>query len=66
MAREFKEGTNYLISVTTQFEGEFAGYEEQDNGSKLAVFNTGGAGRHGIYQRKVPVHNIIESVPKKY
>lgn len=66
MARDFKEGSNYVISVATHFEGKFVGYEPDDRGNRCAVFNTGGEGRHGIHQRKVPVHNIVESVPKKY
>jgi hypothetical protein len=66
VAKDFEEGKNYLVSVTTQLEGVFSGYEMNERGHKVAVFNTGGSGRHGIHQRKVPVHNIIESVVKKY
>jgi len=66
VAKEFEEGKNYLVSVTHQFEGEFVGYELNERGHQIAVFNTGGSGRYGEHQRKVPTYNIIESVVKKY
>lgn len=61
MGRDFEEGKRYVVSLSTKFEGEFVGYEEDERGIKLAVFNTGGVNRYGPEQRKVPVHNVVES-----
>jgi hypothetical protein len=63
---ELKEGKNYLIAVTTQFDGQFKGYE-MVNGVRCAVFQQAGrTDRGSIPYRRVPVNNIVSSELVKY
>lgn len=63
---ELKEGKNYLIAVTIQFDGEFKGYEDI-SGVRHAVFQQAGrTDRGSIPFRRVPVSNIVSSELIKY
>lgn len=58
MHDQLKEGKSYIVMVAHKFEGEFDRFE-WENGVQYAMFKTGGAGRYGEHERKVPVINMI-------
>lgn len=59
---DFSEDKDYRITVTTSFVGKFKRFVlDPGTGAKLAVFETGGSGRNGVYERAVPVTNIVDT-----
>jgi hypothetical protein len=62
VSQEFKEDKNYMITVSHTFKGEFKRFQvDPRTQEKIAVFATGGSDRNGVYERAVPMSNIVSS-----
>jgi hypothetical protein len=62
---DLEEGTNYVVTVSTNFAGIFTGYEiDRQTGGKYAVFVQAGTTDRGkIPRRLIRTDNIISAEP---